>query len=342
MGANTEMRVGLVLGGGGAVGLAYHAGALAALEHELQWDPRAADVIVGTSAGAMVAALLRRGLSAGDLAAVAVERQPLSMPREVEAALRERPAFDPVGAHRWLLRRPRLPSVSVLGRLAMRPWTFDLAHALASVLPNGPIDITNGGGRLDELFGSTWPADDLHLCVVRQSDLRRVVFGRADDAAVWQAVAASCAIPGYFQPVEIGGATYLDGGVRSPTNADVLLDRPLDLVIVISPMSARRVGRYGYRSVVRRHAQSRLLRERRLLAETGVPSVAVEPGDSVTALAGLNFMSDRNVRAIVQATYFDTADYLATSDARIALAPLNSRTQRRLDLSGPSIRAVSS
>ena len=49
------MRVGLVLGGGGRIGLAYHAGALAALEHDLGWDPRSADVIVGTSVGAVSA-----------------------------------------------------------------------------------------------------------------------------------------------------------------------------------------------------------------------------------------------------------------------------------------------
>jgi predicted acylesterase/phospholipase RssA len=51
--------IGLVLGAGGMSGQAYHAGALAALAHDTGWDPRTADVVVGTSAGAVTGALLR-------------------------------------------------------------------------------------------------------------------------------------------------------------------------------------------------------------------------------------------------------------------------------------------
>ena len=60
-------RVGLVLGAGGVVGQAYHAGVLAALERELGWDPRSADVVVGSSAGSITGTLLRLGVTAGDL-----------------------------------------------------------------------------------------------------------------------------------------------------------------------------------------------------------------------------------------------------------------------------------
>ena len=61
-------RVAVVLGAGGTVGHAFHAGVLAALHHELGWDARHADLVVGTSAGSVVAALLRAGLPAADLA----------------------------------------------------------------------------------------------------------------------------------------------------------------------------------------------------------------------------------------------------------------------------------
>ena len=74
-------RIGLVLGAGGIVGQAYHAGVLAALEHDLGWDPRTADVIVGSSAGSLTGALLRLGVPASDLAAYAVEA-PLSVESE--------------------------------------------------------------------------------------------------------------------------------------------------------------------------------------------------------------------------------------------------------------------
>ena len=62
-------KVGLVLGAGGLVGLAHHAGTLAALENDLRWDPRSADVIVGSSAGSLIGTLLRSGISALELAA---------------------------------------------------------------------------------------------------------------------------------------------------------------------------------------------------------------------------------------------------------------------------------
>ena len=92
-------RVGLVLGAGGVVGQAYHSGVLAALEHDLGWDPRTAEVIVGTSAGSITGALLRNGVPASELAAWSV-RAPLS----AEGALLEQlfgsehPEFAPFDA----------------------------------------------------------------------------------------------------------------------------------------------------------------------------------------------------------------------------------------------------
>ena len=66
-------RIGLVLGAGGVVGQAYHSGVLAALEHDYGWDPRTADVIVGTSAGSITGMLLRSGVPASELAAWTVK-----------------------------------------------------------------------------------------------------------------------------------------------------------------------------------------------------------------------------------------------------------------------------
>src|SRR5205814_9838116 len=67
----------------------------------------------------------------------------------------------------------------------------------------------------------------------RSSDLRP----GAPPAPVADAVAASCAIPSFFEPVTIGGVAFVDGGAHSPTNADLLADRELDLVVVSSPRS---------------------------------------------------------------------------------------------------------
>src|SRR5436305_1727548 len=95
--ASAMARVGLVLGAGGIVGQAYHAGVLAALEHDLGWDPRTAEIIVGSSAGSVTGTLLRLGVPAHDLAAFAVEA-PLSVEGAlVLDALDQEPEFPPFG-----------------------------------------------------------------------------------------------------------------------------------------------------------------------------------------------------------------------------------------------------
>src|SRR5205807_3205799 len=92
------------------------------------------------------------------------------------------------------------------------------------------------------VIGDDWPDRSLWLCAARADDGRRVVFGQVGSPPtdVSTAVAASCAVPWLFAPVEIDGVSYVDGGVYSPTNLDLLADRGLDLVIVVSPMSVAR------------------------------------------------------------------------------------------------------
>src|SRR3954452_22290698 len=71
-----EGRVGLVLGGGGMVGLAYHAGVLRALEELGGFRPADADLIVGTSAGSVAGAYLRSGWSTEDFWQLALGTHP--------------------------------------------------------------------------------------------------------------------------------------------------------------------------------------------------------------------------------------------------------------------------
>src|SRR5215218_273303 len=110
---SSSARAGLVLGGGGAVGAAFHAGALSAIETDLGWDPRTAEVIVGTSAGSVVGALLRVGVPAGDLAALTVGGSAMEVDSALAARMVDRPEFPPFTL-RHLLGVPRLPSPSFL------------------------------------------------------------------------------------------------------------------------------------------------------------------------------------------------------------------------------------
>ena len=205
-------KVGMVLGAGGLTGEAYHRGVLRALQ-DTGWDARDADVLVGTSAGSIVAASLRASGGRPD--------------HEPPATGAPRPA-DPVAPPR--ARR------FLLGPLRARP----VARAMG-LLPAGRVETDFLSEGFDGRFGARWPARDTWIVAVRRRDGRRVVFGRpgSPDASVGSAVSASCAIPAYFAPVTIGDTQYVDGGAHSPTNADVLRSRPLDLVVVSSPMSVR-------------------------------------------------------------------------------------------------------
>lgn len=332
------MRVGLVLGAGGVTGVAYHAAALAALERELGWDPRTADIVTGTSAGSVTGALLRRGISAGDMALIAVGDEPLATPGGIARALHDRPEFPSVSL-RSLVGRPRLPSAALVGAWLRRPWRVDPISALISVLPDGQLDLTEHASALDELLGSPWPDDDLWICAVRHNDLRRVVFGRDLRVRLAAAVAASCAIPGYFRPVQIGRRAYLDGGVRSPTNADVLRRSPLDLAVIVSPMSGRDLGRLGAVTAVRRHARGKLAGERRRLEAAGIPSVVIEPGPAVIEALGVDFMSHARTADIVEAAMADTAEQVGAPVVRTLLAGLKDDAHRAATAPGPIRRS---
>ncbi|HEX6417198.1 MAG TPA: patatin-like phospholipase family protein [Acidimicrobiales bacterium] len=327
------MRVGLVLGAGGVTGLAYHAAALAALEHDVGWDPRSADIVTGTSAGSVVAALLRRGIPAGDLSAIAVGDEPAHSPEAVIRALNDRQAFPPLRLHRIVGRVPRLPSRAIVEAWLRRPWRVDPVGAVASIIPDGTLDLVEHTSALDELLGSRWPDEELWICAVRQRDLRRIVLGRDMAAPLSPAVAASCAIPGYFRPVRIGADTFVDGGVRSPTNADVLRRSAVDLAIIVSPMSGRDLRRLSGVAVVRRHARNRLEGERRRLTAAGIPSLVVEPGPEVIEVLGTDFMSDTRAAAIVEAARADTAAQLGAPEARALVARLTA-TRRPGDAPG--------
>lgn len=324
-------RVGLVLGAGGIVGQAYHAGVLAALELDLGWDPRTADVIVGSSAGSVSGAALRLGVPARDLACWGVHTEPSPEGAPILEALGgeiDLEPFDP----RNVLRRWRLPSPSLLVRTARRPWAFRPSVAAVTMLPSGRVDLLPYAEVLDDVAGHRWP-DRLWICAARQRDGHRVVFGRpgAPPAALSSAVAASCAIPGYFRPVRIGSERYLDGGVHSPTNADVLRHERLDLVVVVSPMSAAHGRSSGPDAPMRWAAHSRLEREVRKLRAAGTEVVRFEPGRAALAAMGVNAMADDRSDRVIRQALFDAGEYMSTPSIAARLAALTPRAARRSD-----------
>jgi NTE family protein len=316
-------RVGLVLGGGGVVGQAYHSAVLAVLEHDHGFDARKADVIVGTSAGSITGSLLRLGVSAEDLAAWTV-KAPLSgdgdVMRHVAATvIPDLAPFSPLN----VLRRPlRLPSPHLLQRALVRPWQFRPLAAAMTLLAPGRHDIGEQLAALRELEQPGWPEQPLWICAVRRRDGSRVVFGRPGTQPVplHLAVAASCAVPGYFAPVRIGGRSYIDGGVHSPTNAAILRTAGVDLAVVISPMSGAAAGwRPGFYAAARRHATRLLDREVRALEAAGIQTVVFAPGPEEQQVMGKDVMSRDHLQEIIQGSFLAAGRYAASPSVADAI-----------------------
>ena len=308
-----------MLGGGGVVGQAYHAGVLAVLEHDLGFDARDAAVIVGTSAGSITGTLLRLGVSAEDLAAWTV-KAPLSgegaVTRSIaETTVPELAPFRPLA----LLRRPmRLPGPRMVHRALTRPWRFRPLAAGMVLLAPGRHDIVEQLAALRELEQEDWPTPDLWICAVHRRDGRRIVFGRpgTPEVPVHLAVAASCAVPGYFAPVGIDGQEYVDGGVHSPTNAAVLRDQDLDLVVVVSPMSGVTGWRPDLYAAARRHSTRLLDREVAALRAARIPTVVFAPGPREQRVMGNDMMSRARLTEVIQESFLETGRRLADPAVR--------------------------
>jgi NTE family protein len=289
------MRTGVVLGAGGITGHAFHVGTLRALEELTGFDARDADVLVGTSAGSYVAASLAAGLSAYDQSA-GVTGEPLTPEgqalRTAAGNLDDGPPPGPA------IRRPLDPWA--LAGAARRPLRVRPGAVVAGLVPPG----RHSSSLLQRSAGALhdgWPERDLRIVTVRVRDGRRVVLGteRAPKVDVGTAVAASCAIPGYYQPVIIDGLPHVDGGVHSPTNADVLVRDQLDLVLVLSPMSMG--GGTGPRpdALVRLAFRRYLAREVAALRRRGTAVFVLQPTRADLAVMGVNPMRGERAAAVV-------------------------------------------
>jgi NTE family protein len=312
-------RIGLVLGAGGIVGHAFHAGVLTAIEEATGWDARSAEVMVGTSAGSSVVSLLRGGLSAPDLAARALGRDLSPEGRRLLGGIApvtgwpEQPPREP---GQW----PRPAALSVL----MRPWGRRPGVLAAAAMPEGRIPSDAMTPAFRRLHGDRWPERSLWICAVRLDTGRLVVFGRGDAPAtdVASAVRASCAIPGFFQPMKIDGVKYVDGGVHSPTNADITAGQGLDLLVVSSPMSMVRSAPRDPRMAWRTALSFRLAREVATVRRSGIPVVAFQPTPDDVSVMGVNAMDPKRRQAVVRQARESALRRLERADTQRLLEPL--------------------
>lgn len=246
----------LVLGGGGFTGIAWELGLVAGLR-ERGVDLSEADLILGTSAGSVVGSLVA---SEGDLESFYAT---LLTPAEGESAaslsrsvkLRFVLAMFGSRAPERVLRR--------IGRISLRASVVPEEERIQAIAAQMPIH--------------DWPVRPLKITAIDAESGELRLFDRASGVPLVRAIAASCAVPGVWPPVTIEGRLYMDGGMRSPTNADLALGYAR--VIVIAPLSRR----FGPLPGDFAHVQA--LRER-----AGVRVELITPDDASMKAMGPNML----------------------------------------------------
>jgi NTE family protein len=345
------MRVGLVLGAGGVVGAAWLIGALDALHEETGWSPAEADHIVGTSGGAVVGALLADGLEPSSLSAYATghvldegwdadvrlealaarlggrQRMDAIASRLTGTQMRPEFALPPLGPGSWPLALTTLRA----------PWRYTPSAVVAGWLPRGWVSTRPIIELVDAFVERDGPRHPAFWSVATDyATGRRVPFGREDAPVVrvGYAVAASCAIPGLYQPVRLAGRRYVDGGVSSPSNLDLLAGRELDVVIALNPSSslAELIGGSPAEraaAAMRAMAGRRLGYEARKLRASGTEVVLLQPSREDLTHMGLNLMAHRRRRRIRVVDVARASTTEALRELRAAGVTLPGRPGRR-------------
>ncbi len=323
------MRVGLVLGAGGVLGGAWLTGALDAMAEETGWDPGSAEYVVGTSAGSMLGALVASGVPPWFMVAHSRGEvfEGLAGPDGRPAAEADRAAGAVFRVHRGL---PALGPGSL--RMALTALSNPLRHTplqmLAGWLPAGFVSTDSLKDVVRRAVPGDWIEHPNYWAVACDYvSGRRVPFGRLGSprAHVADAVAASCAIPGFYRPVKIGRRRYVDGGVCSASNLDLVAGRGLDLVVCLNPLTTG--AEHGFPAdpfdwlpaLSRRTGKRRLQHEERKLRRFGTEVAIIEPTPADHAVMGRNWMSAERRQDVIETARATVAEQLAEPRLRALL-----------------------
>lgn len=308
------MKTGLVLGGGGLVGLAYHAGVLRALEVEAGFGPDDASIIVGTSAGAVIGAYLRSGMTTEDMWLLALGTHPDRAAIGIADADGRSDLMVPNFRSPVDIARRGLGSAFVLAR-AVSPFPLRVPALLRHIFPGGMFNPEEGRRRFAEDLPVEWPERDLWLTTVDIVSGRRIVLGRPGAPAVDlpRAVLASSAIPGVYPPVQVGRRSLVDGGAHSTSNLDLAVAFGCDRIIGVVPMAFDTVVPPGYVGQLVRRIPARMLSsEVALAARRGVEVLLLRPSAAEVRSHGYNLMRANGLERIAEAAYASTSEALKT------------------------------
>ena len=287
------MSLGLVMGGGGIVGIAWETGVLAGLREACGFDPTSATVIMGSSAGSVIGAQAALGRNLDEL--VDFQRRPPGS----AAAARPAPDFTK-GAQGEIIQ------LLMSGR-------DDVGARIGALAREADVDLSE-----DEFVESfrpmlgtdDWPAVDLRVTSSNCETGQGVVWSRDSGIGLARAVASSCAIPGFFPTVAFEGRRYMDGPRGKGHTARVLTEAKVDTALFIGPMAA--MAQFS----------SVMDTELDLVRQQGIDLHAITGGDGLAAI-GFNLMDVRRRADGVEAGLADAraaasavAEVLAASSSR--------------------------
>jgi NTE family protein len=284
----------LVLGGGGPVGIAWESGLIAGLA-QAGADLGQADFTLGTSAGSFVGARLALGADPRTLADPI-----LAEPERTAAAPRtggDRPPADLsklmtlMGEAQGGLRNPAEVRAEI-GAWALAAPTMDEAAFIESF-----------GRSFASLPQDAWPERGFACTAVDAETGGFQLWTKESGVGVARAVASSCSVPGVYPPVTLKGRRYIDGGMRSATNADMAVGH--ETVVVIALRVGAGAGTLGDRIA------ARFEEEIQILKDGGGTVVTITPDEASLAAFGVNLMDFRRRPDAARAGLAQGAAYAA-------------------------------
>ena len=320
----------LVLGAGGLVGIAYHAGVLRAVA-ELGIDPNDASLIVGTSAGSVMGSYLRVGTSIEDLWTLAIGTHPSfeglgATPEERRKSMSLVPSFGSAAD----LSRRMIGSYWVLLRSFMPVPMPRVPTPVQRAFRAGLFSMSGARVQMETDLGTTWPERPLALCAVDLASGQRTVLSATSDvsATLSQAVLASCAVPGLYVPIRLGRRVFVDGGVHSSTNLDVALRHDNQPVVCIAPMDYTAddldggvvTGVDALARIARRLPHRQLLGELAKAARQGTRVVLIRPTPEEVRDHGINLMRATGGELVAERAYDITRSSRTLDDLAVVLA----------------------
>jgi NTE family protein len=204
--------------------------------------------------------------------------------------------------------------------------------ALTGWIGRGFLSTDEIGRLIRSVCTSGWSShQNLWIVALDYASGKRVVFGRdgAPRAHLDEAVRASCAIPGLYSPVKIDGRLYVDGGVWSPSNLDLMShdDVDVDVVVAMNPMSSLQPGlpttiveRVERR--IRSASGRRFGREARRIRDKGTELLMIQPVEEDLDAMGINLMDPSRRADVLERSIETTTKRLQEPDALSAVAAL--------------------